>query len=437
LRGPDRSEPAPARGDRLLLIGASVRSLAQSVLRSPRSRVLFPGGILALDFFGDADLDGRPVEIVSIRRDLGLDRTIADLGRAALDLDWKAVAPAGGLENRPGLLRLLARRGRLLGSAPEAIRAVRDPGRLFAGLAAEGLPHAAAPGAARVPRDGRAWLVKRRRGAGGGGVRAARPGEPVPPGSYLQERLDGRPGSAAFLADANDAVLLGVCEQLVGSAAPGAGGFRHAGNLVDAADLARGPAGLLDGEGEVLARRIATWLTRRFGLCGLAGFDFIALSGRPHVIEVNPRWTASMELTEEARGASLFEAMLSVGEGAAAAEAAPDAGVLAGPRHAPAFGPERILGREVLYAPETMIAPPPATLAALGVRDRPRAGEVILPGRPVCTLTARAATRDRVLEALEASATRVRALLAPAAAKAERRQAQGASRTIAVRRPIA
>jgi predicted ATP-grasp superfamily ATP-dependent carboligase len=402
---------APGGGDRLLLLGACVRALAQSALRGRLARERFPGGIIALDFFGDADLDGEPVRVVSIRRDCRLDRTIANLGRAALALGWETSVPAGGLENRPGLLRLLARRGHLLGSPPEAIRSVRDPAVLFPWLAREDLPHAATCVAAAGPRDDRDRLLKRRRGAGGGGVRAARPGETVPPAWYLQERIDGRPGSAAFLADGHDAVLLGVSEQLIGTATLGAQGYRHAGNLVDAVDLMQGPAALLDTEGVALARRIAARLAARFALRGLAGFDFIAVRGRPHLIEVNPRWTASMELIEEAMGASLFDAHLLVVEGAGAATATAAAGVAGTVRAAPAIGPPRVLGRGVLYATEAVIAPPPDALAAIGARDRPRAGEIIMPGQPVCTLTARAENRDMAFAALETKAAAARALL--------------------------
>jgi len=410
LRAPDTRDPAPAGGDRLLLLGACVRALAQSALRGRLTRARFPGGIIALDFFGDADLDGEPVRVVALRRDRGLGRTIANLGRAALTLGWDAVMPAGGLENRPGLLRLLARRGRLLGSAPGSIRAVRDPARLFPWLTSEDLPHAPTQVATGVPRDGRGYLVKPRRGAGGARLRAARPGESVPPGWYLQERLDGRAGSAAFLADGRDAVLLGVSEQLTGIAALGTQGYRHAGNLVDAVDLMQGPAALLDTEGVALARRIAARLAARFALRGLAGFDFIAVRGRPHLIEVNPRWTASMELIEEARGASLFDAHLMVVEGADATTAA--AGLVRSDRAAPVIGPGRVLGRGVLYAVEAVMTPAPAALAAIGARDRPRAGELILQGEPVCTLTARVAARDMAIAALEAKAAAARALLA-------------------------
>jgi predicted ATP-grasp superfamily ATP-dependent carboligase len=242
-------------------------------------------------------------------------------------------------------------------------------------------------------------------------VRAARPGETVQPGWHLQERLDGRPGSAAFLADGHDAVLLGVGEQLIGMAPLGSQGYRHAGNLVDGADLMQGPDALLDTEGVTLGRRIATRLAARFALRGLAGFDFIAVRGRPHLIEVNPRWTASMELIEAARGASLFDAQLRIADGADATTAAGAAGMVDTARAAPGFGPGPVLGRGVLYAAEFVVAPAPEALAAIGARDRPRAGETILQGQPVCTLTALAGTRDLAIAALEEYAAAARALL--------------------------
>jgi predicted ATP-grasp superfamily ATP-dependent carboligase len=191
----------------------------------------------------------------------------------------------------------------------------------------------------------------------------------------------------------------------------GTQGYRHAGNLVDAVDLMQGPAALLDTEGVVLARRIAVRLAARFALRGLAGFDFIAVRGRPHLLEVNPRWTASMELIEAARGASLFDAQLRVGDGADAATAAGAAGMVDTDRTAPGFGPGPVLGRGVLYAAEMVMAPAPEALAAIGARDRPRAGETILQGQPVCTLTSLAAARDTAIAALEANAAAARALL--------------------------
>ncbi len=401
--------PAPA-GDRLLLLGASARALAQSALGSPEARRTFPGGLVTIDFFADSDLDGDAIQALSVARDAGLPRSVASLGRQALRIDWQAFLTAGGLENRPGLLRLLERRGRPLGSAATAVRAVRDPERLASWLASARLPHASVIAVSRVPADGREYLLKPRRGAGGGHLRRARSGESVPPGWYLQEHLEGRAGSAAFLADGRSARLLGVSTQISGWEALGGAGFRHSGNLFDAAAPLEGPDRLLDAAGVDAARRIAAGLAEGFGLSGLAGFDFIAVAGRPHLIEVNPRWTASMELYDEARPGRLVDAAIRVAQGETAAHAAAASGL----DDTPALrGTAPVRGRGVLYATGTFVAPPPEALAAHGARDRPRAGETIEAGKPICTLAASGATVAAVRAAIETVAARVRALGLP------------------------
>ena len=47
---------------------------------------------------------------------------------------------------------------------------------------------------------------------------------------------------------------------------------------------------------------MADAVTRDFGLVGLNGIDFIARAGVPWPIEVNPRYSASMELLERRCG---------------------------------------------------------------------------------------------------------------------------------------
>src|SRR5207245_2619095 len=72
---------------RLLLVGVSVRALAASVASSRSARKHFPEGILALDYFGDADLlalaSRHGVRVVALQRDLGPPRTLDAPGRAA------------------------------------------------------------------------------------------------------------------------------------------------------------------------------------------------------------------------------------------------------------------------------------------------------------------------------------------------------------------
>jgi len=395
-RGRPSSSPGPeaVRGPRLLLAGASVRALARSALAGTTARARFPGGILAVDYFGDADLEGESrLTPVAIGRDLGLPRTTAGLGRALLRLaaagaTWDALAWAGGLENRPALLRRLSRVCPLLGNEPGAVAAVRNTPLVFAALDEARLRHPEAPGLEAAPRDGRRWLFKRRKRAGGHGVRPAAPGEPRRPGEYLEEFLEGIPGSAAFVADGRQARLLGASEQLVPPGAP-ASPFRYAGNIAGPIEEILSPAE------RAAIERAADVLTGRFGLRGLNGLDYIRTPGGPALLEVNPRFTASMEILEEIACVSFFDLHLQALAGSL--PACPQAGAA-------------WMGKEILYADAAVEAPAPDALEALGVRDRPHRGERFEAGQPLCTLIVTGSSRAACRSALQARGREVRSL---------------------------
>jgi len=384
----------------LLLAGASVRALARSALESLLARSRFPGGILAVDYFGDHDLASNArVTPVAIARDLGLPRTTAGLGRALIRLGsegatWGGLAWTGGLENRPGLLRRLGRSATLLGNEPAAVAAVRNTKSLFAALHGAGLRHPAMPGHDAAPRDGRRWLFKRRRTAGGRGVRAAAPGEPRGPGEDLQERLDGVPGSVAFIANGREARLLGATEQLIGDP------FRYAGNIAAPIQTLIPPSELATLE------RAAAVVTARFGLRGLNGLDYILTADGPAFLEVNPRFTASMEILETLAGAPFFELHLMALNGWV---------LPPGPfslRHRSRTRDPKMdwMGKSILYAEGAVEAPDPGVLEPLGVRDRPHRGERFEAGQPLCTLIVEAPGRDACLAALREREREVRPL---------------------------
>ncbi len=79
----------------------------------------------------------------------------------------------------------------------------------------------------------------------------------------------------------------------------GAHGFRYCGSL-----LASERAPVFPRQAELLVRAtaLADAVTEAFGLRGLNGLDFVARDGVPLPIEVNPRYSASMELVERATG---------------------------------------------------------------------------------------------------------------------------------------
>jgi predicted ATP-grasp superfamily ATP-dependent carboligase len=425
---PNRSWPV-AEGAGLLLAGASVRALALSACGGRLARRLFPGGIQALDYFGDWDLLRLPVHGVSLRRDLGRPRTVAALLRAALELPWTCVAYAGGVENRPTLLeaveRLARERGGLvLGNGAGAVRAVRDPATFFGFLRRAGIPHAdtRSPTEAAPRRPGGFW--KPRRSGGGGGLRPAAPGEPRPRGFFFQERLRGTPASVGFLADGRRALLLGASRQIVGFRRLGGRGYRYGGSIAGPA------AAILGGENLAILAEAATSITARFGLRGLNGLDVILTpDGRARVIEINPRYTASMELLEALAGRNLFDLHLRAVRGSLPVRGnlpvRESRGAVAGrrpPREAPPSGappPAGVfLAKGILYAGRALVGARPEALAALGCRDIPVPGEPIGEGEPVLTVFATGATPEACRDELGRRADEARRLLATRAAAA-------------------
>ena len=87
--------------------------------------------------------------------------------------------------------------------------------------------------------------------------------------------------------------LVGVTRQLIGESWLGAHGFQYAGSI--------GPLPIHQATRETIAR-IGEVLTTRFELRGIFGVDFILDGERVWTLEVNPRYTASVEIVERATG---------------------------------------------------------------------------------------------------------------------------------------
>lgn len=354
--------------------------------------------MLAVDGFADLDLAACASLVLRVRDAAG--RFQAHLAaRAAGELASPAACYVAGFENHPHAVKALARDRALWGNSSVVLARVRDPVRLARALAQLGF---AVPRvrATRPPRaSGTRWLVKPRASGGGHGVAPWRPGRSglIPPASYFQERIAGIPGSIVFAADGRRAVALGFSRLLVGEAAFGASGFRYCGNI-----LSGGHDPLFSEEAALLDRSVelAAAVTETFGLVGVNGIDFVARSGIPHPVEVNPRYTASMELVERAWGVSIFgtHARACAGE-LPAFDLSRSRGVH---RRGAAFG------KAVVYARrDTTVGDTRSWLEDDLVRDIPAPGEHILRGHPVCTVFARASDAAACHRALVARAAAV------------------------------
>jgi uncharacterized protein len=297
------------------------------------------------------------------------------------------------LENHPELVERISRRHRLWGIGADELRKIRDPCAVAEALGAAGFPVPEVrddPGG--LPRDG-SWLVKPRASGGGIGI-APLVGQEIadPRANYYQRRIEGPSFSALFIGGRDRARLVGVARQWVGDV-PGRP-FAYRGGI---APWNPGPAP---------AARLAElgdWLASAFGLVGWFGVDYVLHDGLPWPVEVNPRYTASVELHELATGQSLLPEHRTACEG------------LGGPTGEPPARPKRrsrTAAKWIVYAPHRLIVPEietdipaadgPDAFAA--VVDIPAPGGSIESGEPVMTLLA----RDSDAGACRARLTRLR-----------------------------
>ncbi|MEP6688958.1 MAG: ATP-grasp domain-containing protein [Gemmatimonadales bacterium] len=363
------------RRPRVLIAGVSTRALAASASRAGYR-------VTAIDAFGDSDLRA-VAEVVPLRQDGGIRFSPAAAAVAARSVDADLVAYTSNFENYPEAVVALSRERRLLGNPAAVLRAVRNPIELMRQLRRRGfaVPVTRASAPPTAVEAGR-WLLKPRRSGGGHGTLPWRRGRPVPRRAYLQEHIRGITGSIVFVADGRRAVALGLSRQLVGLRPFGAHGFRYCGSL-----LASEPVPVFPRQAELLAHAtaLADAVTEAFGLRGLNGLDFVARDGVPLPIEVNPRYSASMELVERATGCSLF-----------ALHAAACDGRLPAPRGLPS----RVHGKAIVFARRDIVVGDVDTWQAAPLADVPHLGERIGRGHPICTLLADGADADRCLRTL-------------------------------------
>jgi len=349
----------------VLIAGVTVRALAVSAARAGYR-------VTAVDAFGDLDLR-RVAAVIPLRVEHGAQYGPFAAVRAARPVSAELVAYTSNFENYPAAVAKLARHRKLLGNPPAVLTRVRNPFELMRVLRRRGfttpVARATPPAARHAPGS---WLLKPRRSGGGHGTRVWRQGEPVPRTHYLQERIAGIPGSIVFAADGRRAVTLGLTRQLVGDARLGTHGFRYCGSLLGHhGGLFQRAEGLLE-----TARSLATALTAEFGLIGLNGIDFVVRDGIPCPIEVNPRYSASMELIERAQGLPMFEAHVRACRGILATPPAPTA---------------EVQGKAIVFARRDVSLGDTRPWLDHGfLADVPHPGERIRRGHPICTVFAKA-----------------------------------------------
>lgn len=371
----------------LVVAARSARLLAEGAARGGGWRVI------ALDCYGDADTRRAAARWESIASSDGAaridaERTLAALAGAAREpgvIGWIA---GSDFECAPELLARGAALLPLLGTAPDAVRRVRDPRGFFAALDALGLPHPETR--YEPPAEPRGWLRKLARGSGGWHIRPAGDADhDHDDGAYFQRDVAGQPLSALFVATAAGARLIAVNAMIVRPL-----GAHHPHVWRGAI----GPLALPDAQRADL-QAVLDALVQAFALRGLASLDFVEdAAGRPWLLEINPRPPASMGLYPEL---PLLEAHVAACRG----EPLP----AFPPLHGEMRGSEIVLAREALVLSDDGAR---ALAAAGDCHDLPAAGARFDAGDPVCSVSARAADAAAVAARLAARRQQLRAALA-------------------------
>jgi uncharacterized protein len=374
---------------RILIIGVSTRGMAESAKAAGYD-------LVTLDYFGDYDQKSW-CENLSLKRDLSLPFGSAQLFEASRNLKFDAVAYTSNLENHPEVIKKFEvtsaeKHSRLLGNSAEVLARVRHWPTLFGFLQGQGVavPETLYEGQRPSANDTRRWLRKPIHSGGGHDVSYWKKDRPGGDKFILQEHVPGISASASFVANGRECVVLGLTEQLIGRSEFGATGFRYCGNILP----------LTEGRGAVLAqaRDIAAHLTREFRLVGVNGLDFVLRDGRVFPTEVNPRYSASMELIERAYGLPIFDLHVqSVLQGTL-----PDFDLDA------RLADDGFYGKAVLYAEQDGVAPDTRGWPVRGIRDVPFPGESLSAGDPVCTVFASGLTQAECFAGLVAQAETIK-----------------------------
>jgi uncharacterized protein len=358
---------------KLLIVGASARAAAMSAVRAGLSP-------WCSDLFADLDLRAIVPDVVRCPVDQYPSAFEAIL-RSAPEAPW---IYTGGLENHPSLIRTMARIRPLWGNGPEVLALARSPFAIERVLRDAGLPalethtgDAALPGGAR-------WLRKPLGGSAGNGIAFAQNARHATSDRHCFQRyVEGVPMSAVFVRAGGRVEMLGITEQLIGTRWLNAPPFRYAGNI--------GPIELPRAARDTVAK-LGNVTGLACGLLGLFGIDFVLAGDTPWMVEVNPRYPASVEVLEIATGLNAL----------ALHRKAFDSDV---PSPVPEEASSLVCGKAIVYAAERLRMPNHTfdDLLSRGLlradarpgklADVPMPGSVIEAGWPILTIFAEGSSR--------------------------------------------
>jgi len=293
------------------LFGASCRAAAQSAKRAGANR------IYAWDDFLDADL--AYVASVAPLSDWEKDQT-----GSPIDLHDCCMVLCGGMENKPELVDRLIQLGARCGANGDALAELRscENWKRWAEASKIAWPttfgpfDSASPEIATLNTNDQqkdTWLIKPAQGAGGIHVRplsnhhsfeATDAGQSKSSQWLVQQYIEGKSIGVSYCSDRVGTQVVGIARGIDARELEAPLPFIYRGNIAAIA---------VTQQVEERLRAFGDYVAKQTGLLGLWQADFqLDSEGKLWLLEINPRWSASMELHETLQGVSWMKKHLKI-----------------------------------------------------------------------------------------------------------------------------
>ncbi|HYD34224.1 MAG TPA: ATP-grasp domain-containing protein [Methylophilaceae bacterium] len=254
--------------------------------------------VIALDAFADVDTCAMASHTYRVGYTDGC-LSKQDIVQVLESMDLQDVAGlvyGSGFEASPELLDVIQGYVPVLGNTSQILRNLKRPRQFFMLLDVLRIPH---PEVSFKPLgDASGWLYKQGGGSGGAHIRKALPIPSIAParGYYFQREIRGTAVSLLFAANGSQSKVIGFNELWMSST--GSMPYRYGGAVSHA---------VLSHTVEQQLIQIAQQITNAVGLRGINSLDAVIEDDKVHVLEINPRLSATFDLYQ---GQSLHNADL-------------------------------------------------------------------------------------------------------------------------------
>lgn len=315
-----------AEGNSILVVGFNTRPLAKSLNIADYE-------VYAVDFFGDLDLYPFVKDCIIITEELesnykNLKNKYSEfLVHFAIEMlrkhdNIKYLLIGSGLDDNYGGRELILREIKEKNLAIinvnnylETIKNSRDIERIYEYLSSKGfkIPLSLSYDQYKKKKDISfefPFILKKKRSAGGINVFKIENREKLklkilkikefnPSDWLIQEFIEGRPVSCTIISNGSECEIISINRQLIGEKFLNPpGDFVYCGNVV--------PANLSKQDNKLISE-ISIFLTKRLGLKGINGFDFVLKNHYPYLMEINPRIPGSIRASEEILDLNLLD----------------------------------------------------------------------------------------------------------------------------------